>query len=154
MPRNKPCDAQHPSGGPEDSTSTMSSPFEGPKLTYKVPLCELKQGAPLAGPVGKRHPSLWSDSPSRDTQLASRLSILTPTLPQYWEAHVLHAFHRTQPTTAISLQSKQSLGQLPPDPLALNGSIPRGVQATPRGSRESCPGDQGDGPHGAEAVTL
>ena len=94
MPRNKPCDAQHPSGGPEDSTSTMSSPFEGPKLTYKVPLCELKQGAPLAGPVGKRHPSLWSDSPSRDTQLASRLSILTPTLPQYWVAHVLHAFHR------------------------------------------------------------
>lgn len=139
VPRNKPCDAQHPTGGLEDSTSTMSFPLTRPKLTYKVPLCELKQGAPLAGPVGKRHPSLWSDSPSQDTQLASRLSISTPTLPQYWVAHVLHAFHR-DPAHHSDLSAVQSLGQLPPEPQALNGSIPRGVQATPRGSQESCPG--------------
>ena len=65
---------------------------------------------------------------------------------------MLHAFHR-DPAHHSNLSAVQSLGQLPPDP-RFNGSIPRGVQATPRGSQESHPGDQGDSPHGAEAVTL
>lgn len=78
VPRNKPCDAQHPTGGLEDSTSTMSFPLTRPKLTYKVPLCELKQGAPLAGPVGKRHPSLWSDSPSQDTPVGQQIVNFNP----------------------------------------------------------------------------
>ena len=106
VPRNRPCDAQHPAGGLEDSTSTMSFPLARPKLTYKVPLCELKQGAPLAGQVGKRHPSFWSDSPSQDTQLASRLSISTPLFYNIGWPTCCMPSTGIQPTIAISLQSR------------------------------------------------